>query len=380
MTSHTILRGMLTTTLAVAGIESALASGGGQQLVLTIQGVSQVLGVAWRTEGNSILQLDSDIKQGVNTAVDFASQPYPPQSDDKAFYTRSDIDASMGGAAANLQAFRLYCGKKEGESSRTTTLVFWSQDYWEGTNQTFSCGGSNSGTFETAGTLTGSPRSFCLVTNLTSSARRSRCLSGPRCDDDRQNGNESDTDCGGSCSKCQAGNRCGSSSDCSSGVCTGGTCRQPSCSDNVRNGNESDRDCGGSCPDCSNGRSCGGNSDCQSNYCTGGTCQPKPTCKPGTPDNGSAQNWVVLVEDAWSCGHTYTAFANSLSDAKSCASAAGYTPISQLCGYYVRMQSSPNWDAYIEAASTSKAVTCAKNALCSNCSPFVVQTVGCATQ
>jgi hypothetical protein len=34
----------------------------------------------------------------------------------------------------------------------------------------------------------------------------------------------------------------------------------------------------------------------------------------------------------------------------------------------------------IVASSTSKAVTCAKNTLCSNCSPQVVNTYNCVSQ
>jgi plastocyanin len=46
----------------------------------------------------------------------------------------------------------------------------------------------------------------------------------------------------------------------------------PTCSDGARNGNESDLDCGGSCSPCQNGALCGGPLDCASGLCVGGHC------------------------------------------------------------------------------------------------------------
>lgn len=46
-----------------------------------------------------------------------------------------------------------------------------------------------------------------------------------------------------------------------------------SCTDGIRNQDESDVDCGGSCSlKCSNGKVCKSNADCISNVCTSGTC------------------------------------------------------------------------------------------------------------
>jgi hypothetical protein len=42
------------------------------------------------------------------------------------------------------------------------------------------------------------------------------CIS---CSDGRQNGTETDVDCGGSCGDCAPGLRCGSGADCTSGFC-----------------------------------------------------------------------------------------------------------------------------------------------------------------
>ena len=87
------------------------------------------------------------------------------------------------------------------------------------------------------------------------------CLNGicqqPSCTDVVQNGDETDIDCGGSCStRCDPGEGCAVAADCQSGVCTSGTCAAPSCTDVVQNGDESDVDCGGTCPDCVAGQTC----------------------------------------------------------------------------------------------------------------------------
>ncbi len=68
------------------------------------------------------------------------------------------------------------------------------------------------------------------------------------CSDGELNGDETDTDCGGSCGSCPDGSTCAIDDDCQSLVCPGGICLPPTCSDGVKNGDETDTDCGG--PDC----------------------------------------------------------------------------------------------------------------------------------
>jgi hypothetical protein len=96
----------------------------------------------------------------------------------------------------------------------------------------------------------------------------------PTCSDGDQNGDETDIDCGGSCSGCATGDTCSVASDCASGVCTSGTCQGPLCTDGAQNGDETDIDCGGSCPaDCVIDQGCGGSTDCQSGLCSGSLCK-----------------------------------------------------------------------------------------------------------
>jgi hypothetical protein len=64
------------------------------------------------------------------------------------------------------------------------------------------------------------------------------------------------------------------------------------CSDAILNGNESDTDCGGSCAACSNGRRCFVNADCQSGVCDGtGVCSGGVVT--GLPSSAGAQVYHI---------------------------------------------------------------------------------------
>ncbi|WP_181233631.1 hypothetical protein [Enhygromyxa salina] len=70
------------------------------------------------------------------------------------------------------------------------------------------------------------------------------------CDNGMLDGNETDLDCGGSCSACEQGSACEIGDDCQSLVCDADECAAPSCIDDVENGDELEVDCGGSCRFC----------------------------------------------------------------------------------------------------------------------------------
>jgi hypothetical protein len=97
------------------------------------------------------------------------------------------------------------------------------------------------------------------------------------CTNMKQDGGETDTDCGGpSCLPCVANQKCTAPTDCFSGVCVGGTCQAPTCGDHVMNGDETGVDCGGkTCPACGVNNGCTLPTDCQSDVC-------KPSA-PGAP-------------------------------------------------------------------------------------------------
>jgi hypothetical protein len=99
------------------------------------------------------------------------------------------------------------------------------------------------------------------------------------CDDGEQNGDETDTDCGGplgadACARCLNGDSCNVGTDCVSGSCSG-TC-QASCSDGILNNDETGIDCGGGeCDQCVLGSACGVDTDCDSDQCLANVCRPR---------------------------------------------------------------------------------------------------------
>jgi len=130
-----------------------------------------------------------------------------------------------------------------------------------------------------------------------------RCAS---CTDGKKNGDEADTDCGGSCPiACAVGKACSAPADCQSGLCTAGKCAPPAgptCADGKKNGAETDVDCGGDCPDgCAVGKKCGGDGDCTSGVCTAGACAPAATCS-DTIKNGSETDTDCGGPQCMKCG------------------------------------------------------------------------------
>jgi hypothetical protein len=99
------------------------------------------------------------------------------------------------------------------------------------------------------------------------------------CHDGIKDGGETDVDCGGGvCPGCAVGKMCMQTSDCASGEgCDVGThtCDANECNDGVQDGNETDTDCGGgTCPACPVGDTCSVAADCVSDYCFMATCAP----------------------------------------------------------------------------------------------------------
>lgn len=89
---------------------------------------------------------------------------------------------------------------------------------------------------------------------------------------------ETDMDCGGPCVPCAIGKTCALWQDCEGGGDCSGVpskiCSAPSCSDLFKNGDETDSDCGGSCATkCSAGMGCLYPKDCASGQCVAGVCQ-----------------------------------------------------------------------------------------------------------
>ncbi len=91
------------------------------------------------------------------------------------------------------------------------------------------------------------------------------------CRDGVQNDDETDVDCGGlTCAGCYIGEGCLVNSDCSTNKCNPdtGACYGNACGDQRQDGTETDVDCGGlTCGPCAVGKMCHSNFDCQSGFC-----------------------------------------------------------------------------------------------------------------
>jgi hypothetical protein len=92
-----------------------------------------------------------------------------------------------------------------------------------------------------------------------------------QCSDHQKDGNETDVDCGGgTCSACPTGKGCKANSDCTSSACdlVKDLCVGSTCSDERKDGTETDTDCGGgTCPACATGLKCMVDADCTTNAC-----------------------------------------------------------------------------------------------------------------
>ena len=99
----------------------------------------------------------------------------------------------------------------------------------------------------------------------------STCQLSMTCSDGTKNGDETDKDCGGSCSPCADQLHCVIPTDCQSNVCEAHIC--VSCFDGVMNQNETDVDCGGICAPCMVDHHCVIGADCDSSNCVHTICR-----------------------------------------------------------------------------------------------------------
>jgi len=101
----------------------------------------------------------------------------------------------------------------------------------------------------------------------------------PQCQDHRQDGVETDADCGGGfCPACVLGKACLADTDCTTFACDAlkQVCVSNQCADHRTDGYETDIDCGGiNCLSCGVGMGCHNSLDCQSGHACNGqhVCQ-----------------------------------------------------------------------------------------------------------
>ncbi|MBI2133207.1 PEGA domain-containing protein [Candidatus Woesearchaeota archaeon] len=125
-----------------------------------------------------------------------------------------------------------------------------------------------------------------------------RTCTRPTCFDYIKNQNETDIDCGGNCVGCENTKACISDKDCMSFSCANQKCSstQDTCSNNrLDAATESDVDCGNQCSlkgkKCDSGKQCTEETDCKSGKCLAGKCkqdddgQDKDTDGDGVNDN-----------------------------------------------------------------------------------------------
>jgi hypothetical protein len=121
--------------------------------------------------------------------------------------------------------------------------------------------------------------------------------------DERKNNEESDQDCGGPLTptRCRSGGTCLIDTDCESKNCnSAGVCEQNSCSDNIKNGDETDSDCGGSrCRRCSDEQTCSVGADCLNLFCRHYIVS---TCKPADCSDSVLNGDETCIDGGGSCG------------------------------------------------------------------------------
>lgn len=122
------------------------------------------------------------------------------------------------------------------------------------------------------------------------------CEGGPSCQNGIKDAAETGVDCGGpQCPGCKEGLPCTTGSDCSSG-----TCYQPlgvcaGCSNALKDGLETDVDCGGpTCSGCGDKKKCQSDDDCANRKCANGLCI---SCNDGVK-NGDE----IAIDCGGSCG------------------------------------------------------------------------------
>ncbi|WP_421764713.1 hypothetical protein [Ekhidna sp.] len=316
--------------------------------------IGTILAAAWREDGNAILYLTSDQVENRMITISLTGlteYPFDLQND-PAFFSRERIIELV--RSSTLTNFKLQCGLDPNtDGPMSTTLVFWSEDLWQGTPQYFFCGQGFS-TYEIEDMISNA-QSLCIVSEVSGNDRIRRCSNGPACDDAIQNSDESDIDCGGSCQECREGMLCNSDSDCL-GDCVDGVCHTPTCSDGIQNQNESDIDCGGRCKRCQNDSGCNTNEDCASSNCESNICVPMRTCSGEFADE-NFYNYTVYIRQPRGCAGTVNFLANSLNEARSCAFDEGYMLLNQVCIYEI-FNTQSGITNEVEAGSENQALSC----------------------
>jgi len=184
----------------------------------------------------------------------------------------------------------------------------------------------------------------------------------PTCSDSVKNGNETDIDCGGSCSTlCAPGKTCSSGSDCATAMCTGATagiCMESTCIDGEQNGQESSIDCGGFCQKCPDNDVCQAHSDCQSGKCA----SSDDTCSPASCDDAVKNGDEVGIDCGGSGCDSGCAVGHICSANEDCESTLCYNGqcLDTLCSDFIVDDATPTFE-------TDVMFDCSEGKACGSC-------------
>ncbi len=208
-------------------------------------------------EDNVCTSCDDGVKNGDETGVDCGGSCKDACEDDDE--CEEDDDCGKGYVCK-----KGVCKKKKTDTEEDKPSC--SDDKKNGDETDVDCGGGKCD--KCAENKHCSENSDCLSDNCEDGTCKIKI---DPCADGEKTGDESDVDCGGSCStKCADGKTCNAAEDCASNMCDG-VCI--SCADGTKNGNESDIDCGGSCDTkCADGKACNSGEDCANGFCDGNVC------------------------------------------------------------------------------------------------------------
>jgi hypothetical protein len=130
------------------------------------------------------------------------------------------------------------------------------------------------------------------------------------CHNGAKDPDESDIDCGGSCSDCSTGKKCIKYDDCITQFCSGNVCAVNICKDGIKSIGETDVDCGGTkCMPCVQYQQCNIDSDCAS----GLYCWEHIKCMKATSNDfiilndKNGYNQVMVLQNSTNIGENYTA-------------------------------------------------------------------------
>jgi len=107
------------------------------------------------------------------------------------------------------------------------------------------------------------------------------------------------------------------------------------------------------------------------------TPPPSATTCSGRSATAAAQAFEFLVRQPNGCGNTFTTYANSLEEAKGCATTFGVQAVPSLCEFEVRIQIEPAIFVYKVAANAADASACAQNSEGSVGPPVVTKMGSC---